>query len=241
MARRQSIPRLIAGVTLVGILVLLGYFIVLQTRAPKSYVTSGFKPLPQGFHSHGIDVSRYQGTIDWDVLRDSSSIHISFVYCKSTEGITLVDPFWKRNREALKNRNIPHGAYHYFKPKTDAAAQAHFFLKHYKSKQSDLPPVIDIEEETTNLDLLLSEVLKWMSIVENATGKRPIIYTNYYLFEKLFEDACKGEQFWIANYSDRPSRMQDSRILIWQYTDQGKVPGITSFVDLNVSKIKFGS
>lgn len=237
--RKTTLPRIIAGFTLFGMLAVLGYFIYLQFQQKTESINEGFRPLEEGFHSHGIDVSHYQGEINWNRLFKKSSVEISFVYCKATEGTSLVDKRWKENRKRLKSLNIPLGAYHFFKPDKDAGRQAHFFLKHYTPEQNDLPPVLDVEEEGTNAIELRNAVKLWLDIVQEKTGKRPIIYTNYYLFRNLFQPYFKSEHFWIANYSDRPERLSDERILYWQYTDQGKIPGIEGYVDLNMSKVKF--
>jgi len=240
MARRKyTLPRLIAGGTLVGFLAVISYVVYLQFRTSPHERNEGFRPLAPGFHSHGIDVSHYQGDIDWDRLINKSSVKISFVFCKATEGTTLLDKKWEGNCRELRERNIPIGAYHYFKPNSDAAKQAQFFLKHYRPNQSDLPPVVDVEEESSSPIKLRNDVKQWMDIVRQKTGRQPIIYTNYYMFSTIFEPHFQNYTFWIANYSDRPERMQDERIQYWQYTDQGMVPGIDDNVDLNMSKVRF--
>lgn len=240
MARRKRfLPRLIAGGTLLGILAVLAYVVYMQFRTTPHERNEGFRPLALGFHSHGIDVSHYQGDINWDRLIKKSSVKISFVFCKATEGTNLLDERWKENCRELCKRNIPVGAYHYFKPNKDAARQADFFLKHYKPKQTDLPPVIDVEEEGSSPVQLRNDVKQWMDIVQKKTGRQPIIYTNYYMFTTIFKPHFRRYTFWIANYSDRPERMKDERIQYWQYTDQGMVPGIEEKVDLNMSKVKF--
>lgn len=240
MARRKSsLPRLIAGATLFGVVLVVVYVCYLQFRPKIVDRNEGFRPLAEGFYSYGIDISHYQGEVDWNRLIKKSTVKISFVFCKATEGTDLLDERWKSNCENLRKREIPLGAYHYFKPNKDAATQAQFFLKHYDSKQDDLPPVIDVEEEGENAITLRNDVKRWIDIVKKETGKQPIIYTNYYMFSTTFKAHFRDYNFWIANYSDLPERLQDERILYWQYSDQGLVPGIESEVDLNMSKIKF--
>ncbi len=240
MARRKSsLPRLIAGATLIGMLGVLAYFLYLQFNQESQSQNVGFRPLAEGFQSHGIDVSHYQGEIDWDELFQNSSVEISFVFCKATEGTHILDERWRRNRNMLRERKVPIGAYHYFRPEIDATLQARFFLKHYASQQNDLPPVIDVEEEGEDAISLINDVKRWMDIVEQKTGKQPIIYTNFYMFQKIFETNFRNYKFWIANYSDQPQRLKDDRIIYWQYSDQGEVPGIKGKVDLNMSKVAF--
>lgn len=240
MARRKyTLPRLIAGGTLLGLFAVLAYVCYLQFKTPQHNRNEGFRPLAEGFYSHGIDISHYQGQVDWERLTENSSVKISFVFCKATEGTSLLDKRWKENYRELRKHKTPVGAYHFFKPKKDATEQARFFLKNYQPKQNDLPPVLDVEEESSSPVQLRNDVKEWMDVVKAKTGRQPIIYTNYFMFTTIFEPYFKEYTFWIANYSDIPERMKDDRIQYWQYTDQGMVPGIEGNVDLNMSKIEF--
>lgn len=237
--KRKGIIRIVAGTVLIAFVGLLGYAIYLQLITKQVTPPEGFRKLEKGFYSQGIDVSHYQNEIDWNAVMESSGEYISFVFCKATEGVSLVDAQWKTNNKALRKRKVPIGAYHYFKPELSAKLQAEHFLRHYKVKKDDLPPVLDVEEEGTDDEKLRYSITEWLNIVEEATGKRPIIYTNYYLFNLKFRLFFPEHFFWIANYSNKPERMEDNRILFWQYSDQGRVHGIEGPVDLNMSKVKF--
>ena len=217
-----------------GILVV---FFLIKTQTKKKSATY-FKTLPTSFCSYGIDVSHYQGKINWNkVIKGDSSI--SFVYCKATEGVRLIDHYWKKNRAALKELKVPHGAYHFFRPKSSAKDQANHFLNHYQSSQSDLPPVLDAETiEVSNSELVITMKI-WLEIVEKKTGKRPLIYTSYHMYSTFLKSEFRDYKFWVANYSYVPSRFDDQQILHWQYTDKGKINGIHGNVDLNFSKIDF--
>lgn len=236
---KNSRLKLLSRIALIAMTLFLGLIIYKQLKSESPQQPVGFRPLAEGYFSQGIDVSHYQGRIDWDLLFQHSDSLVSFVFCKATEGTDYVDSRWKRNLKALRGRNIPVGAYHFFKPKVSAKQQAQHFLKHYQPESSDLPPVIDVEEDGETAAELRKNVEIWMTIVEKSTGRRPIIYTNYYMFTNIFQQHFKTDHFWIANYSDRPERLGDPRILYWQYSDRGKVPGITASVDLNMSKVKF--
>ena len=204
----------------------------------KQTESNQFKTLPASFYSYGIDISHYQGSINWDKVHKGDS-SISFVYCKATEGLNLIDPQWKQNRESLSDLNIPHGAYHFFRPKSGAREQAIHFLNNYHSKQSDLPPVLDAEtNEVTNSELITNMKI-WLDLVEEKTGKRPVIYTSYHMYSTFLKAAFKDYKFWVANYSYIPSRFNDDQIIHWQYTDEGKVNGIKGNVDINFSKTLF--
>ena len=238
MAKRKKNKRnrniIISVFFISGIFVI---FFLVKTQIKKSSPNQ-FKALPTSFYSYGIDISHYQGNIDWDKLIKADS-SISFVYCKATEGLNLVDRHWKRNRESLIDMNLPHGAYHFFRPKSSAKEQALHFLNNYQSNQSDLPPVLDAETfEVSNQDLIKAMKV-WLEIVEEKTGKRPVIYTSYHMYSTFLKAAFKNHKFWVANYSYIPSRFNDEQIIHWQFTDQGTVNGIKGNVDVNFSKIQF--
>lgn len=195
--------------------------------------------LPAGFNSYGIDVSRYQGTIDWDAFFNHSDSLMTFVYCKATEGCDHVDSQWKRNRTELVRRGKAHGAYHFFIPSKDPIIQAEHFLANYATDDNDLPPVLDAEIEGNSITALIKNMTLWLKHVEIKTGRRPIIYTSYHIYTTIFKSRFDGYKFWIANYNKNPKGFDDEDILHWQYSDKGKVPGISGDVDLNYSKVKF--
>lgn len=237
--RKRKFVRWISRLTLVGILGFIAWFSYDQfiKHPPKN--PEGFRPLEEGFYSHGIDVSRYQGKVNWDLLLNHTDTTISFVFCKVTEGESLVDKRWPRNQRKLRSLKIPIGGYHYFKPNNSGKKQAQHFLFNYMPEQNDLPPVIDVEEEGNSVSTLISNVKIWLEYVEEKTGRRPIIYTNFYLYSNLLRKSFPGYKFWVANYSQNAERIQDDQILYWQYTDRGVLPGIDGFVDLNMSKVRF--
>ncbi len=195
--------------------------------------------IPKGFSSFGIDVSHHQGEIDWEELlhKQHYDTIINFVYCKVTEGEDHVDTQWIRNRKYLQKLHMPHGAYHFFIPETNAINQARHFLQQYKAESYDLPPVLDVEREAKNDKQLIDQMRLWLTEVEKQTGMRPIIYTSLHFFETKFQQQFKEYKFWIAAYSRRPKCIEDSRIIHWQFTETGKLPIIKEHVDFNVSKI----
>jgi lysozyme len=197
--------------------------------------------IPKGFESFGIDISHHQGKIDWKVLLDDEKFDtiIQFVYCKATEGNSHLDTKWEENRKILNNKGIPNGAYHFFTPKDTPLPQAEHFLNHWKKREVDLPPVLDVETEGISDEDLRNKMEVWLKEVEKKSGMRPIIYTSYHFFDTKFKDYFKEYKFWIAAYSRKPECIDDNRILHWQYSESGSLPGIDELVDFNVSKIAF--
>jgi lysozyme len=199
----------------------------------------GLRELPEGFVSHGIDISHHQGRIDWEEFTRSMDSTISFVYCKATEGIRFIDPSWKSNRSNLNSKQIANGAYHFFSPRINASLQADHFLNNYTFLPGDLPPVLDAETEGGSDAQLISRMKEWLKSVETQTGMRPVIYTSYHFYKTKFRGKFEGYEFWIASYNKNESRLKDDCIIHWQYSDRGKLPGINENVDLNFSKLDF--
>jgi lysozyme len=195
--------------------------------------------IPRGYKSVGLDISHHQGEIDWDLLLQKKGFDtiIDFVYCKVTEGSDHLDTQWERNREYLNKHGISNGAYHYFNPKSPPRPQADYFLSVYKIRSIDLPPVLDVEDEGFSDEDLRAKVLIWCETIKKATGIKPIIYTSLSFYETKFRGKMDGYQFWIAAYSREPQFMTDKEVLHWQFSESGRLPGITGTVDLNVSKL----
>jgi lysozyme len=97
----------------------------------------------------------------------------------------------------------------------------------------------DVERNARNDQELISAMKKWLTYVESKTGMRPIIYTSYYYFDSKFQNDFKNYKFWIAAYSKRPEKIEDSRIIHWQFSEKGSLPGCETRLDFNVSKIAF--
>ena len=199
------------------------------------------KNIPKGYESIGIDVSHHQGKIDWDVLfnKEHYDTIIHFVYCKATEGNSHIDTKWEYNRKTLNDFGIPNGAYHFFTTKEPPRPQVDHFLTYWKKREVDLPPVLDVETEGFSDEDLRNKMKIWLDEVENRTGMRPIIYTSHHFFETKFKNFFPNHKFWIAAYSKEPISIGDKRILHWQFSENGILPGIDEEVDLNVSKTPF--
>lgn len=197
--------------------------------------------VPNGFESIGIDISHHQGSIDWDRLFEVARFDtlISFVYCKATEGADHIDSRYSQYRKELKKRGIPNGSYHFFSATSDPIIQADHFLKYWDQKEMDLPPVLDVEVEFSDYSIMIRNIGAWLNRVEEQSGMRPIIYTSQHFYETKFSNEFKDYKFWIAAYSKRPECIEDARIIHWQFSEEGILPGIDEPVDLNVSKIRF--
>lgn len=213
----------------------------ISNRSKKQKIEQTIINIPSGFSSVGIDVSHHQENIDWKKLFSSSPMDtlIDFVYCKTTEGISHVDTRWEDNRNTLKELGVTHGAYHFFTPSKDPILQAKNFLQNWNPSPSDLAPVLDVETESVTDEILLKRMKIWLEYIEKKSGIKPIIYTSAHFYATKFKNEFKTHKFWIASYSKKPSFISDERIIHWQYSEEGILPGFTNKIDMNVSKLKF--
>lgn len=186
-------------------------------------------PAPVDRSVRGIDVSHWQGAIDWRAVEAGG---IVFAFAKATEGATFTDPAFAANWEGMGGTRIIRGAYHFFRPQTDPAAQAAHFLRTVRLGASDLPPALDVEV-TDGVDraTLVSRVLAWLDAVEQGTGKRPIVYTYQNFYDTYLAGSLAGYPLWIARYGGTPPSV--SGWTFWQFSDAGSVPGISAAVDLD--------
>lgn len=193
--------------------------------------------IPARYSIHGIDVSRYQERINWTAVRNMrvQDIKISFAVIKATEGIKRVDPHFKRNWRNCKEAGLVRGAYHFFIASRDGKKQAENFLKQVKFSSGDLPPVLDVE--TTNGVVavqLRREITAWLNTVEEATGVKPIIYTNVDFYQRYLQGFFDDYPLWVAHYLEAHRPRIGRSWIMWQHSEKGRVDGIRNFVDFNV-------
>lgn len=189
----------------------------------------------------GIDVSHYQGNIEWNKLTvkslpfDAHASHsVGFVIAKASEGKDVADSRYAVYKSSAIKHNIPFGAYHYFKPNTSSVLQASFFMKRAQLSSGNIVPVLDVEEHgRLSVQELQKRVLEWLGIVESYYGRTPIIYCNLSYYTKYFSGPkFKRYPFWIASYSRRPKNIDNA--VLWQCSDRGRVDGIKSKVDIDI-------
>src|SRR6185312_12943536 len=151
----------------------------------RTYKSFNIK-IPDKYSIHGIDVSYYQGRIDWQRVKDmrEREVHISFAFIKSTEGLLITDPYFQRNWREAPKAGIICGAYHYFRPKVNGMWQAVFFLQNAKNEKGDLPMAIDVEElDGVAPAKMRTELKAFLKHIETKTGIRPIIYSGLKFYE----------------------------------------------------------
>lgn len=184
----------------------------------------------------GIDVSHYQGKIDWEtVANDNPDFPLRFVFVRATAGQKKLDTEFKKNWKGVKSNGFLRGAYHYYRPDENSLKQADNFIKNVKLDKGDMPPVLDIEKipNKQNLDSLKTGLKRWLIKVENHYGMKPILYSGESFYTDFLKKEFEGYELWIANYSFFEDEIR-KEWLFWQFTDRATLKGIETNVDVNI-------
>jgi lysozyme len=222
--------------------------LALASCAKQAHHTEGglgdVKPHPAVAKAHrmpvqGIDVSRWQGKIDWASVAASGK---QFAFIKATEGGDHIDPRFLENWYGAKQAGMVRGAYHFVYWCRPAADQARWFKQNVPNDPGALPPVLDVEwnnqsktcPQKVDKQTALSMIQHMLNEMERHTGKRPIIYTDINFHNDILEGELLDYPHWIRSTAAEPHvRYGDRKWTVWQYTTTGRVPGIKGDVDRN--------
>ncbi len=220
----------------------------LGVEAPASHDSR-----PRLYRRSGIDVSHWQGRIDWDQV---AAAKVAFAIIKATDGNATVDEWYSRNRVRARRVGILTTAYHFARPgllgtgnreqriRRDARSEARFFIRTAALRHTDLIPALDLERSG---GLRAGELRIWTSTflrtVQGAIGARPMVYSTAAFWRSHLSDTAKIARagyavFWVAHWDaqtpDVPGREWLGRgWTFWQWTDCGRVAGIYDCVDRN--------
>jgi lysozyme len=191
----------------------------------------------------GIDLSDFQDVdlAGWSSLAIQG---IKFALIKATEGRTFQAHSFQDKWQHSKSAGILRGAYHFFRPSRTGEEQATNFLNTLNEVEGlgpdDIAPVLDIEvRDGISSPEIRRRCLVWLEKVEQATGRKPIIYTGSSFGNDVLGSEPKFADYflWVANYTQGKPWVPGgwTNCAIWQYTDAGKVKGISGNgnVDLN--------
>lgn len=186
--------------------------------------------------SFGIDVSAYQGSINWEEVKQIEDQYpIDYVFVRATAGNNKVDPQFQRNWKGAQHNGLLRGAYHYYRPNENSLEQAQLFIQTVKLEKGDLPPILDIEKLPKNQSManLKKGLRKWLMAVEAHYQVRPIIYSGEKYYTDFLKEAFSDYPFWIANYNFYRETIAEDW-LFWQFTENARVSGIDGPVDVNI-------
>ena len=228
----------LGGIAIVALYIWAFYFFFVSPTGFRWRALYGDAEYPDGYEIHGIDISHYQGEIDWEQLKNAmiKGCPLRFVIIKSTEGSTRLDENFRENFNQARDYGFIRGVYHFWSNKSSAREQAYFFLDKVHLTDGDLPPVLDIEHKPADKSVedFQRDVLTWLHIVEDKYHAKPIIYT-YYKFKEQYLSAPVFDDYpyWIAHYYVDKVQYK-GKWKFWQHTDAGKLPGIKGYVDFNI-------
>ncbi|MBO4802454.1 MAG: glycosyl hydrolase family 25 [Bacteroidaceae bacterium] len=205
---------------------------------PQAPLTPDLLELPAEVRHHmvnqtiqGIDVSHYQGSIDWRTVARSGEI--SYVYVKATEGSQLVDNTYRANIQGARKAGLKVGCYHFYRPNVSPQLQFQNMVSVVSLKHQDLIPIIDIEVRGREpLPNFQSKLRNFLKMVEKHYGVKPILYTSRDFYNKHLSGPFTHYKYMIARYAEEvPELRDDAAFVMWQYSASGRLPGIKGNVD----------
>lgn len=207
------------------IFVIMGYSVQVSALPPAS-----------GGQQEGIDVSQWQGNINFEQV---AAAGIRVAYIRSSMGSSYVDPYFEQNYQRAKAAGLQVGFYHYVTARTDSQAryQAQFFVNTIRGKEFECRLAMDFEDL---IDLSAEEAnqigLSFIQAVEQFSGKGAVIYSDTSNAGSVFGGGLTAYPLWAAEYgvSQPSSSVNWSSWAGWQYSDQGRIPGISGYVDRDI-------
>ena len=228
------------------LLIILGIFILGVLSAITLYhmVWNGVillnNPSKRKYPVRGVDVSHYQGDIDWDVL---SGEDIDYAFIKATEGSSFVDDRFAYNFTHAQKYDISVGAYHFFSFSSPGVTQAENFIATVTPFPGMLPPVIDLEfygefaENPLSKEKVDAELRSMISSLEAYYGLKPIIYATEDSYELYLVNDYEEYDIWIRNVKTKAKMSDGRQWTFWQYTNREQLDGYNGdekFIDMNV-------
>ncbi|TPW30335.1 glycoside hydrolase family 25 protein [Pararhizobium mangrovi] len=212
----------------------------MQTPFADSDPVDFGKITPAHYPIHGVDVSRWQGDVDWAKAHRHG---VSFAFVKATEGGDRLDPrfddYWKGARAA----GIAVAPYHFYYFCTSPEQQARWFIQNVPKRSLGMPPVLDMEwnahsptcHRRPDPATVRADVKRFSAVIASYYGVKPIIYTTVDFHETNLDGYFADLRFWLRSVADHPDNVYHGRDwTFWQYTGTGIVPGIRGKADLNV-------
>ena len=185
----------------------------------------------------GVDVSYYQGNVDWTAVKKAGK---AFAIARVSDGTGFTDPDFQKNWKGMKAAGLIRGVYQFFRPNQDPIAQADLLLSELKAagglETDDLQPVMDMEVSGgLGPSAIQANMQKWLTYVEGKTGRKPIIYTAAFMSGNVGTGFVKYP-LWVANYGVSCPTMPSNwtQWVMWQSGSTGSVAGISGNVDVNV-------
>lgn len=197
-------------------------------------------PEALGYSVKGVDVSAYQGEIDWQTLSEQG---ISFAFIKATEGSGFVDSRFSYNFSEAQKTNLRIGAYHFFSFESSGKAQAEHFCAAVPEISGRLPPVVDVEyyggfnSDNISAEQIRAELRAYVDAVKAYYGVCPIIYVTSESYADIIGDSFADCYLWVRSVYGKPRYVGDTQWTFWQYSNRHVLPGYNGeerYIDMNV-------
>ena len=212
-------------------LVLMVFLIYFFIKIQRKHVSSQDPwELAKLYEVRGLDLSHWNGRVIYDGL-DS----LDFVFLKVSEGNNQVDDSFDKHYNAFRERNIPVGAYHFFRFDVDGKEQAMHFIRQLDGRRLQLPLVIDVEQHGNRYidrTIVRKRLLAFMIEVQKHSKHKPIIYTNGDGYRDFIADDFDEHTLWLSSTNSWRPAMMDCTF--WQFNIDADLWAITHRADLNV-------
>lgn len=187
--------------------------------------------------SKGIDVSKHQGTIDWQKVK-ASGVDFAMIRAGYGRYDNQKDECFEENYKNAKQAGVKVGAYHYSYAKStdDAKKEAETFLKWISGKQFEYPVAFDVEEkaQSDKGKQFVSDIIRAFCETVEKAGYYVCIYANKYWLDNFVDDDCKKKyDVWLAQWAEKATYAGNYGI--WQYSSQGSIDGISGRSDMDES------
>lgn len=197
-------------------------------------------PSKEEYPIRGVDVSAYQGTIDWKKLSEQD---IQFAYIKATEGSSFVDEKFQENYKNAQETNLKIGAYHFFSYDSEGETQAENFINHVEKIDNMLPPVIDVEfygeykKNNPDKEKTREQLRILIDKIKENYEVSPILYATNETYELYIANNFEDCEIWIRDIIKSPDLPDNREWTFWQYTNRGILEGYQgeeTYIDMNV-------
>lgn len=185
-----------------------------------------------GPRSKGIDVSEFQGTINWTKVKAAGK---DFAFIRVSDGTGHADTKFGTNWSQAKSAGLLRGAYQFMRASDDANAQANLLLSKLGNDIGELPATLDVEVTDGASDARIRSVIfTWVEKVKAATGREPIVYTSPGFWSQIGYGTTYTT-LWVAHWGVASPTVPNSwnDWMFWQYSSTGHVDGIAGNVDLD--------
>ena len=197
-------------------------------------------PSAEEYPVRGVDVSAYQGVIDWETL---AAQDLDFAFMKATEGSTYIDERFAYNFQQALETDLRISAYHFFSFDSAGKTQAENYIRTVPKTEGTLPPVVDVElygnhlKDPPDAEAVREQLNVMLNMLEDHYGQEPIIYTNAKVYDRYISGHYGDYDIWICDVYWTPSLSDGRDWTFWQYSDKGLLDGYDGdeeHIDLNV-------